>query len=516
MVEPVDIELATRQKLKDDFEFFARNCLTIKTKASGNKPFELNKAQKYIHEQIEIQRDETGKVRAIVLKGRQQGVSTYAEGRFVWRTSHNKSVNAFILTHEDDATQNLFRMSKRYYDNLPDAVRPSISASNAKELLFDQLDSGFKVGTAGNKSVGRSQTNQYFHGSEVAFWPHAAEHAKGILQTIPDAAGTEIIYESTANGLNNFYHQQWKLAESGQSEFIAIFVPWFWQEEYRKKLPEDFILSDDESELQSQYGLSDEQSYWMRQKVTELSADGTDGHKSFKQEYPMNASEAFQVSGGEGLISADSVMKARKSTVNVSGDLIVGVDPSRGGDRFSMIKRCGRRAYDKRSWVGDQVDSLGKAVSKCVQVLDEVCPIAKKKPDMMFVDAGGGSDIVDRLHELGYKERVKAIYFGSSPLNDTKYKNKRGEMWGSLNLWLRDENLDVQVPDDDELQADLCASPYYRDSHDRIILEKKEKIKKDYGFSPDDGDAIALTFAEPVPPRKQVQVLNVPMVNHYA
>jgi len=212
----------------------------------------------------------------------------------------------------------------------------------------------------------------------------------------------------------------------------------------------------------------------------------------------MNAAEAFQVSGSNGLITADKVMRARKATATGSGPLIVGVDPSRGGDRFSMIKRQGRKAYDKRNWTGDQVDKLGKAVSKCKAMLDEVCPIAKKVPDMMFIDAGGGIEIVDRLHELGYEDRVKAIYFGSSPLDDKKYKNKRGEMWGLTNAWLSDENVEVDLPDDDELQADLCASPYDRDSHDRMILWKKDKIKKEYGFSPDDGDALVLTFAEPV------------------
>jgi len=148
--------------------------------------------------------------------------------------------------------------------------------------------------------------------------------------------------------------------------------------------------------------------------------------------------------------------------------------------------------------VGDQINTLGKAVSKCKRVLDEVCPIAGKVPDMMFIDAGGGADLVDRLHELGYSDRVKAIYFGSSPLNEEKYINKRGEMWGECNLWLNDENLMVDIPDDDELQADLCASPYSRDSHDRIVLWKKDKIKQKYGFSPDDGDSLVLTFAEPV------------------
>jgi len=220
----------------------------------------------------------------------------------------------------------------------------------------------------------------------------------------------------------------------------------------------------------------------------------------------MNAAEAFQTSGTAGLVRPDVVVKARKAEVNGSGPLIVGVDPSRGGDRFSMVKRWGRKAYDIKSWKGDAVDKLGKAVSKCVAVLDESCPVAGKVPDMMFIDAGGGADLVDRLHELGYKDRVKAISFGASPLNDAKYRNKRGEMWGECNLWLSDENLEVQIPDSDSLQADLCASPYDRDSHDRIVLWKKDKIKKEYGFSPDEGDALVLTFAEPVSAEKAKKI----------
>jgi hypothetical protein len=472
--------------------------LQIRTKDNGLQKFVLNKAQEYIHAKLEEQRKETGRVRAIILKGRQQGSSTYVGGRFMWRVTHSKGVRAFILTHEDDATQNLFDMSKRYFEHLPPFVKPETSSSNAKEMVFSRLDSGYKVGTAGNKAVGRSQTNQYFHGSEVAFWPNAAEHAKGVLQTIPDSPGTEIIYESTANGVGNFFHVQWKQAEAGLSDFIAIFVPWYWQDEYRKDIPKGFTPTSDEVDLMGQYSLSPDQVYWRRLKIVELAADGTNGESAFKQEYPLNAAEAFQTSGAAGLIRPEIVVKARKNDVAGSGPLIVGVDPSRGGDRFSIVKRQGRKAYDLNSWKGDAVDSLGKAVAKCKTVLDEVCAVANKKPDMMFVDAGAGAELVDRLHELGYKGRVKAIYFGASPLNDRKYINKRGEMWGECNLWLSDENLEVQIPDKDSLQADLCASPYDRDSHDRIVLWRKERIKKEYGFSPDEGDALVLTFAEPV------------------
>jgi len=487
-----------RARLKDDFSFYARNCLKIRTKHEGLKPFSLNQAQQYIHKRIEEQLSKTGKVRAILLKGRQQGASTYVGGRYIWKTTHNKGVRAFILTHDGESTNSLFEMTERYYEHLPKFVKPITGAANSKELQFAGLDSGYKIGTAGNKAVGRGQTIQYFHGSEVSFWLNASEHTKGIMQAVPDADGTEVIWESTANGVGNFFHEQWKLAEKGLSEFQAIFVPWFWQSEYTKTMPEGSFLTADEMELKGIYGLTDGQMYWRRMKIAELTTDGVDGSKAFKQEYPMNAAEAFQVSGGDGLISADTCLKSRKNQANGNGPLIVGVDPSRGGDRFAIIRRQGRKMYGMESYKGNECDSLGKNVAICKEILDTIDKDAQKVPDMMFVDFGGGADIVDRLHELGYKDRVKAIHFGSTPLNPKKYKNKRNEIWGEMADWLTDESLPPSIPDSDELQADMCASPYDRDSNDRRVLWSKDKIKSKYGFSPDYGDAAALTFSEPV------------------
>lgn len=492
-------QIEKRQRLKDDFIFYARNCLNIRTKDAGIVKFEVNEAQEYIHKRLQEQLEETGKVRALILKGRQQGASTYVEGRYIHKVTHHKGVRAFILTHDGESTNALFEMTKRYYDLLPEFVKPSIEKSNAKELKFDQLDSGYKIGTAGNKSIGRGQTIQYFHGSEVGFWQNAGELTKGVLQAVPDAPGTEVILESTANGLNNYYHQQWKMAEKGESEFIAIFVPWFWQSEYKKKCPEDFVKTDYEVQLCDTYNLTDDQLFWRRRKIAELSADGVDGEKAFKQEYPMNAAEAFQITNGaDTLINADHCLQPRKNDFKGNGPLVVGVDPSRGGDRFAIVRRQGRKLYGLESYKGEECDKLGKNVAICKSILDAECPVAGKKPDMMFIDFGSGADIVDRLHELGYEDRVKSVHFGSTPLNPVKYKNKRNEIWGEMSEWMTDESLPVDIPDDDEFQADICASPYARDSNDRRVLFPKEKIKAEFGFSPDFGDAGALTFAEPV------------------
>lgn len=513
---PAQIE--KRQLLKDDYTFYSRNCLHIRTKEEGLQLLSLNAAQTYIHERIEEQLAKEGRVRALILKGRQQGASTYVEGRFIHKTTHNKGKRAFILTHDGESTDALFEMTKRYYDNLPMYVKPVIAASNAKELKFSLLDSGYKIGTAGNAEVGRGQTIQYFHGSEVGFWKNAGKLTKGVMQAVPKGGGSEIILESTANGVGNYYHKQWVAAEKGLSEFIAIFIPWFWQPEYRAETKEDFALTEYEETLIESYGLDHQQLQWRRFKIIELSADGVDGEKAFKQEYPMTASEAFQVTGGgDTLINADICMKARSYEANGSGPLIVGVDPSRGGDRFTTINRQGRKLYGITVRSGEECNKLGKNVSFLKNILDTVCPIAGKKPDRMFIDFGSGADIVDRLHELGYSEIVKAVHFGASPIDNEKYTNKRNEMWGELADWMNDESLPVDIPDSDDLQADICASPYDRDSKDRRVLWAKAKIKEKLGFSPDIGDSSALTFAEPVAETKQYnpEDLHVSAVNYW-
>lgn len=480
----------TLTQLRDDFQFYAPRCLKIRAKTGSVLPFFLNTAQQHIHAKLEEQRKKTGKVRALVLKGRQQGCSTYVEGRFYWRCTFNVGVQAFILTHEEAATQNLFKMAKRYHEYCPDAVKPSTGETNAKELVFDKLDSGYKIGTAGNKAVGRSSTVQYFHGSEVAFWPHADQHAAGIMQTVPDAPGTEVILESTANGLGNYFHQQWQMAERGESEFIAVFVPWFWQEEYRKPVPDDFSLTEDEVEYQQTYGLALEQMVWRRSKIAELSVSGTDGGWRFKQEYPATPQEAFQTSSEDVLIKPQKVLRARKGQATEAGPHVMAVDPARfGDDRTSIIHRRGRKAFGLESFQGKDTMEVAGIVARKLD--------ADPSIQVCFIDVGGlGAGVVDRLRELGYGKRVVAVNFGESAFEKDKYFNKRAEMWALMNEWLGEQP--CQIPDSDTLHADLCGPQYSYDSNGRLKLERKEDMKKRGLSSPDEGDALALTFAEPV------------------
>jgi len=285
-------EKAIRQRLKDDLEHYAAKCLRIRTKAGTIRPFRLNQAQRHIHARIDDQRRRTGKVRAIIVKGRQQGASTYIAARFYWRATHRRGCRVYILTHEQTATDNLFGMVSRYHEHCPTLVKPATGASNAKELSFPGLDSGYQVATAGTKATGRSNTIQMFHGSEVAFWPNAADHFAGSIQAVPDEPDTEIILESTGNGLGGEYHKRTMEALKGLGDYEVIFVPWFWEDGYRREVPAGFELTEEEAEYADLHGCSLEQMAWRRAKIVELGDP-----MKFKQEYPATVTEAFQAVG---------------------------------------------------------------------------------------------------------------------------------------------------------------------------------------------------------------------------
>jgi hypothetical protein len=478
-------ELAIRQKLKDDFPHYASRCLKIRSKSGAIEQLVLNKAQLHLHTIAEKQRAETGKVRIIGLKGRQQGFSTYVEGRIYWRVTHQKGVRAFILTHEEEATKNLFEMANRYHEHCPELVRPHTGQANANELNFDRLDSGYKIGTARTKGTGRSSTLQFFHGSEVAFWPNAQEHAGGVLQAIPDMDGTEVFLESTANGIGNFFHAEWQKAESGESDYIPVFIPWYWQDEYKRDAT-DFQMTPEEAAYRDFYKLTVEQIAWRRAKIIEL------GELLFKQEYPATAAEAFQVTGTESFIGSEAILKARKADIEPWGQLLVGVDPARfGDDRTAIAFRRTRKVTKVETY--SKKDTM-EIAGICSRILKN------HNPAMMFIDVVGlGAGVVDRLKELGWGDKIMAVSGGERAHKEQKYMNRRAEMWGEMKEWIESRQ-GAQLPDDDAIQADIQGPGFKYDSNQRLVLEKKEDMKKRGLRSPDTADAIALTFAAPIGP----------------
>ena len=138
-----------RQRYMNDFEVFAKEQIRIITKnaSQGFVPFEFNDAQKEINRKIEEQRSKTGKVRAIVLKARQQGISTYCAGRVFWKTFFTPYTRSVVMAHDSATSDALFNMSRNIIDNMEHP--PKLQKSNAKEILFEENKSGHRLYTAG-------------------------------------------------------------------------------------------------------------------------------------------------------------------------------------------------------------------------------------------------------------------------------------------------------------------------------------------------------------------------------
>jgi hypothetical protein len=237
--------------------------------------------------------------RIIVLKARQMGFSTLTEAIIFKKTATSHNVSSAVVTQKEEATTNLFEMSKRYYNHLPEPLKPQLKASNAKELLFDTrdgrgLNSRIKCFTAGGEAIGRSDTIQNLHASEYAFWNGEKKITlNGLLQAVPNTKNSLVVIESTANGFDHF-KELWDMAVEGKNDFCTIFCAWWEMPEYRMSAHSIESLTPDERKQKELYNLDNEQIAWRRWCI----ANNCGGDENlFKQEYPANPAEAFLSTG---------------------------------------------------------------------------------------------------------------------------------------------------------------------------------------------------------------------------
>jgi hypothetical protein len=102
-------------RMRNDLEYFSRHALKLRPKAGQLESFIFNAAQKKLHETIEAQRAKTGRVRIVILKARQLGISTYIAARLYHRTINNPGLRTIIIGHERRASSNLFQIVRRFH-----------------------------------------------------------------------------------------------------------------------------------------------------------------------------------------------------------------------------------------------------------------------------------------------------------------------------------------------------------------------------------------------------------------
>ena len=306
------------EALADDRKFFT-NYIRIVNKRGEAVSFSVNSIQAQIDDKIGQLEAEGKPARIIVLKARQEGVSTYTQAKLLTKTATVANRNALVVAHRDDSTSAIFEKAKYMYSNLPDHVKPLQKASNAKELIFDTpnlykgdmqgLNSKIKIQTAGSDSIGRSDTYHYVHLSEFAFYSgNPQTQLAGILQAVPNVPGTIVVIESTANGYNSF-KELWEAAENGDNDFVPMFFAWHDYEDYQIQCTKDEAaqimgsLNEYEANITQLYNLNAAQIKWYRWKLKNDCNNSTD---LMRQENPSYPKEAF-LSTGRPVFNLDAV-----------------------------------------------------------------------------------------------------------------------------------------------------------------------------------------------------------------
>ncbi len=308
-------------RINYDFEFFAYMYETIEDAISAEDvPFHLQRGQRKLLTILEDMRLTGTPIRVIILKARQLGLSTLVQLYMLWlQIIHKENWHSVICAHELVSSVNIRAMFEKVVNNMPsiNGIKFSMTPFNGMQNIKQVPERGCRitVGTAERPQSVRGQNPKLAHFSEVAFYPDttkkgASKLIGSIVGTLKREKDTMIVYESTANGIGDFFNLEWEKAKQGKSSYIPVFLPWFnvsfYSEDFDgtyynhsgkkdKGTIEDFIITLDPYEIGLFEGHPEctlENLHWYRGKKSEMTSD-----ELMKQEYPSDDTEAFLDSG---------------------------------------------------------------------------------------------------------------------------------------------------------------------------------------------------------------------------
>jgi hypothetical protein len=208
-------------------------------------------------------------IRANILKGRQQGMSTLVAALIFWKAVTTPCINSTLVSKDYKATKSLFDKIKRFIYDRPIDRSICVDTCNLDEVRFRGTQSVIRMSTARSEQAQRGSTNQALFLSEAPYWENGVEQVSALFDSVCRVAGTIIIMESTARGKDPLFYENYQMGLRDDSDWISIFVPWFWQEEYCIPLcaGEQFEATPSEQLLVDGYGLSAGQLKWRRNKL---------------------------------------------------------------------------------------------------------------------------------------------------------------------------------------------------------------------------------------------------------
>ena len=308
----------------------AEKLLQVRMRDGSTAPLRANTVQRAF-ERLRAPRN-------IVLKARQMGLTTWAAARFFLRTITQPGTLTLQVAHSQEAAEEIFGIVHRFVDYLPDVLREGplqVSRANVRQIVFPEMDSQYRVVTAGDRNAGRGLTVQNLHCSELARWPgDPAETLAGLRAAM--APGAELILESTPEGVGGCFYEEWQKA--GEQGMVRHFFPWWMERQYRTKAVDEASLTNEERDMMEQKLLDLEQIGFRRQ----IQADF---RSLARQEYAEDCESCFLASGDS--VFELAAIEARLATVTEpievrkNGELEIWLPPLKGKQYLVAVDPAG-------------------------------------------------------------------------------------------------------------------------------------------------------------------------------
>lgn len=426
-----------RLRCRHDFEFWCARCVTIKDKISGDdKPFILNAPQRRITALLESDRLAGKPMRMIMLKARQWGGSTLIQMYMAWIQSyHRRNWHSLICAHVKDTAATIrgmySKVLSRYPVQLWDGDEPPRfecyeRSSNVREIAGRGCR--VTIGSSENQEAVRGADYAMAHLSEVAFWNDSPAKSpdkfiRAICGAIAMAPLSLVVMESTANGIGNYFHQEWCRSKAGKSDKRAVMVPWYEIEIYRqpltrKELPKLWESMDAYERGLWDKGLTLEMINWYHNKRREYPS-----HTMMQAEYPTDDTEAF-VNTGHNLFPNEQIEALR---ANCRPPLLTG--EVEGTDSNGPGTLLGVRFHPS---------STG-----CLKVWEE--PQACNNRYVVAVDIGGRSassdwSVIAVINNSGGKPSIAAQWRGHTDHDRLTWKSAAIARWYNNALLVIESN----------------------------------------------------------------------------
>lgn len=483
----------------NNHDLFCSKVLKVASKSGAVLPLIHNRAQRELLKLREECLRKYGYVRIAIVKARQHGTSTgiAAVGYNEMIKAHLRKdkFKAFVLAHREDTSISLFDIVKMYH-SYSDDFQPRLTSCSKTEMVLADTGCKYQTATASSPEVGRGMTPQFVHISEIAHIKNAEKIAAGLLEGVGDEPGTEVYYETTANGEGGYFHDIYQRAKRGECDFVPFFAPWFWNEKYQREVPKGFKLTPEEQEYKALYDLTDKQMAWKRAKESVQGRTVKEGKLLFKQEYPANDKEAFQYSAVESFIPVESVIRAMNMPSYPSqGAIIAAYDPSEctGNDEDAFVMKQGFNIFGLEY---KRFDGIPQQVQYLKDKLDGNIVI-----DLLVIDAGGGGrQIWQILDTDGYTEQydIRLVNYGAPADNPSMFKNKKAEMSYRCREALLNDTTPPSYPKSEKLQMEMTVegSNGFEGLENGILeMEKKKDLIARGHKSPNGYDAIRQLYA---------------------